>query len=219
MPLNTLGIVNALLTSDNYREYLINQMNEVEDNFLQNCLQKLDGIENMLQLYLIFGEATQNTTNFIYSNNTNAIRKNNFLKPAIVMQKNCARNTDFNADQFHDRLAKHNVVAIDVNPLPLPSEVYRNNGVNIGGFQIEYLEHRVLQLVQLINAKNITKVKAICRYQEETIKAQADRFIEMLNPLIPNVPINYIENENLSNKAGGLDREKYFIFIDQNPNN
>jgi hypothetical protein len=206
------AIVNNFCNSNSYRMYLIDKYNSIEQLFRSNALNMLIENYNGKSLKIIFGEATQNLDNFIYGNNANMLAKNSFLKPAIILDKKCGKKSGFQAKELHQNLEENGVIAIDMFPLPLPSEVYRNGYEVHRETQDAYLNLKLLNVLEIVNTKQIIEVRCICRYQNVIVRNEANRFIELLNQVNLNLRINFNEG-NLSNAAGGLDKTKYNNFV------
>ena len=199
--------INNFLKNNKIAGYLINQHKKIEELFIKNCLDKIEECKDLHCLNIIFGEVTQNVDNFIYSNNNRTVAVNNFLKPASLLKKSCAKGSGFKSAELHDFLAENKIIVIDLFSIPLPSEYYRNNLVPKSD---EYLKSKAEVIKNLIQTKKIKNVKCICRYNDSNVNDLAKIFFDLIQ--LEGVRMTF-DKRALSNSAGGLDMEKFNTFI------
>lgn len=219
---NINAAVTALLSSSAYHTYLKNLYQKIEDLIKINCYDKIKAIGPKDTLKIVFGEATQNLDNFIYGNNSKKIAANSFLNPSILLGKPCGKDSGFKATDLHDYLAENTIAAVDLFPIPLPSELYNTTGLqpiltDIGGLngeQSEYIDQKVKEIVDLAISIGVTEIKVVCRYSKTNVKNMADIFIARLAKALAGkgIKLTIVEGD-LSNSAGGLDLTKFMQFI------
>jgi len=218
---NINAAVTAFLSSNAYLTYLRNLYLNIEKLIQTNCYDKIKALGQKKTLKLVLGEATQNLDNFIYGNNSKKVATNSFLTPSILLGKSCGKGSGFKASDLHDYLAEKTIAAVDLFPIPLPSELYNTAGLQpiltdiegLGGEQSEYIDQKVQEIVDLAISIGATEVKVICRYSKSNVTTMGDIFIKRLAKALAakGMKLTVVEGD-LSNTAGGLDLVKFMDF-------
>jgi len=177
---------------------------EIEKLFKVNGIGKLNvGPGNPLKI--ICGESTQTEGGYIYGIKWDKLKGNSFLPPP--------KNNKDEAE-FHKWLGDHGVLIQDLNPLQLPSELYREGKVKIGIQHNEYINKMVDDSIKIIVDNSVTEVRLISRYKALT--TQTDTFYkQLIGKLGTTVKVKYDSGESLSNdgRGGFFDRKKFTTFI------
>lgn len=221
---NSKAAIKALFTSSSFMNYYISLIHKAEKLKQINSYDKIiiqAGLKTPNKLKIIFGEATQNLDNFIYGNNSIKVAGNSFLTPATLLNKPCGKGTGFRASELHDYLAKNTITALDLYPVPLPSELYNSSKLKsvltdvggLGGEQINYIEQKVNEIVDLARQINVTEIKTISRYSKPHVLVMANEFNTQLRTALLGTRIKLNpQSGNLSNDSGGLDIGKFNLF-------
>jgi len=219
---NISSAVTAFLHSKSYHTYFTKLYKRIERLIVVNCYQKIRAQGPKDCLKVVFGEATQNLDNFVYGNNSTKIARNSFLNPSKLIGKPCGKGSGFKASDLHDYLAANTVAAVDLFPIPLPSELYNDTGLqpiltNIGGLSAEqsnFIDDKVEEIVDLAVSIKATQIKTIARYSKPNVIVMATIFNSRLaTALIGKGIILTAVAGDLSNAAGGFDIEKYTNFL------
>ena len=221
MKFNISSGITAFLSSTGYHTYLTKLYKKIEQLIEDNCYQKIRASDNKGCLKVVFGEATQNLDNFVYGGNSKKIAKNSFLTPSILLDKKCGQDSGFRASHLHDYLAANTIAAVDLFPIPLPSELYNDTGLqpiltDIGGLsgeQSNYIDDKVEEIVELAVSIGATEIKTISRYSKSNVIVMAVIFnTRLATALIGKRIILTAVAGDLSNAAGGLDKVKFQLF-------
>ena len=208
-------IIDNFCNSSALKEYLSKTINSVEELFILNGINRIINNYTGRCLKIIFGEATQNLNNYIYYNGLNS--SNTFLNPTTLSKK-YNNNEKLTLQGLQDLLASQGVLVIDVFAIPLPSEIYRKNGVQLDDeLQKQYIQHKVKLIIELCKNNNINKVRCINRYSIKAVEIQSEYFLEYFKIQLKsqNYEIDLeMQLGGLSDGAGNLDIKKYSKFIE-----
>ena len=150
----------------------------VERDYKQNCIDWLLK-KQPKKLYIILGEASQSHAEYIYNPANN---RQNFLRKEMVRRLLGKDIHEVDGNGYFELLAEKGIVIIDLMPLPLKTEFYKEK-IYLPNEEVlkEYWRIRISALRELIEEAD--HVSLCVRYKK--IAPIASKFLNFLNNEMP----------------------------------